>query len=178
MTDKYRVMFVGLDKGIEQEVAITRVATKLAIPEAKASTFFANKALFAPADKEKALKQVKLFASMGIQAKLQLLNDANSQTTKNDRDERLFEALDYITSSLIRLEERLDDIEQKLANNKPADPEIEEEDWQDESYLEELDFEPTPVKRSPMMLYSLVTAAVLLIVLLVLTLVYPDLLNF
>ena len=32
----------------------------------------------------------------------------------SQRDQRLFDALDYITSSLIRLEEKLEDIEQRL----------------------------------------------------------------
>ncbi|CCQ09872.1 putative orphan protein [Pseudoalteromonas luteoviolacea B = ATCC 29581] len=183
MADKFRVIFASLDAGLDQQVAVSRLANKLNIPPAKAVTFFSKKPLFAPADKEKALKQAKLFASLGIQAKLQNVN-AGAQTDNTARDERLFEALDYITSSLIRLEERLEDIEQQLEqrlNTPQTATELtidEEENWEDDHYLDDLDIEPPVAKRSPIVLYSIVGTVALLIVLLALTLIYPDIMNF
>ncbi|WP_462173320.1 hypothetical protein [Pseudoalteromonas xiamenensis] len=178
MTDKYRVIYTGLDSGIEQEVAITRLATKLGLPENKAAAFFAKKPLFAPADKEKAMKQVKLFASMGIQAKLQT-SGATNDSSSAQRDERLFEALDYITSSLIRLEERLEEIEQRLGQTPAIKHSVDdEEDWEDDGFLDDLDIDPQPKKRSPIVLYSLVSGVAILVILLALTLIHPDIMNF
>lgn len=181
MTDQYRVIFAGFDPGVDSATATARLSSKLNIPEAKAAGFFAKKPLFAPSDKEKAMKQVKLLASLGISAKLQSANTqpASAAKVSSARDERLFEALDYITSSLIRLEERLEEIEQRLGHTQHTESLVEnDEDWEDDTFLEELDIDTAAPKRSPIVLYSLVGAVAILIILLALTLVYPDIMNF
>ncbi|MFP3458382.1 hypothetical protein R0J89_19225, partial [Psychrobacter sp. SIMBA_152] len=83
---------------------------KLKTSPEKVAAFFNGKPLFAPSNKEKALKQAKLLSTLGIKSKLQQTAPTQATSQKahdSQRDQRLFDALDYITSSLIRLEEKL-----------------------------------------------------------------------
>ena len=181
MTENFRVMYAGLAQDIERSNAIKQLAVKLKAPESKVAAFFENKPLFAPCEKEKALKQAKLLASVGIKSKLQPINNApavSSSDATSQRDERIFNALDYITSSLIRIEEKLDDLEQRLpATTQQPDPD-EGDEWQTDDLLldEEL---TTPIKkRSNMLLYSLIAMVVVLLVVLGLSFAFPDLFSF
>ncbi|MFK3872817.1 hypothetical protein [Pseudoalteromonas rhizosphaerae] len=181
MTENFRVMYAGLAQDIERSNAIKQLAVKLKAPESKVAAFFENNPLFAPCEKEKALKQAKLLASVGIKSKLQPINNApavSSSDATSQRDERIFNALDYITSSLIRIEEKLDDLEQRLAaSTQQPDPD-EGDEWQTDDLLldEEL---TTPIKkRSNMLLYSLIAMVVVLLVVLGLSFAFPDLFSF
>lgn len=180
MAENFRVMFAGLAKDTDQAHAISQLATRLKAPTAKVAAFFENKPLFAPCEKEKALKQAKILASVGIKSKLQPVQGntiASNNDTSSQRDERIFNALDYITSSLIRIEEKLDDLEQRLPANQQQAIADEEEDWQNDDLLldEEL---TTPIKkRSNVLLFSLIAMVVILLVVLGLSFAFPDLLS-
>ncbi|MFU2509826.1 MAG: hypothetical protein ACTH4U_18850 [Pseudoalteromonas prydzensis] len=182
MAENFRVMFAGLAQNTDQAHAISQLATKLKAPTAKVAAFFDNKPLFAPCEKEKALKQAKLLASVGVISKLQPVETstasstvASDNETSSQRDERIFNALDYITSSLIRIEEKLDDLEQRLPTTQQQANADEDEDWQNDDLLldEEL---TTPIKkRSNVLLFSLIAMVVILLVLLGLSFAFPDL---
>lgn len=182
MAENFRVMFAGLAQNTDQAHAISQLATKLKAPTAKVAAFFDNKPLFAPCEKEKALKQAKLLASVGVISKLQPVETstatstvASDTETSSQRDERIFNALDYITSSLIRIEEKLDDLEQRLPTTQQQANADEDEDWQNDDLLldEEL---TTPIKkRSNVLLFSLIAMVVILLVLLGLSFAFPDL---
>ena len=139
MSDKYRVVFASLNEGVSAAEAGAKLSQRLKIPESKVHAFFANKPLFSPADKEKSSKQVKLLHSMGIQTKLQPVNNGTDPVGQAQRDERLFGALDYITSSLIRIEERLEELEQKLTELPSETGETSTEQWQEDDLFEELE---------------------------------------
>ncbi|MEH6817673.1 MAG: hypothetical protein V7683_14170, partial [Pseudoalteromonas distincta] len=105
MADNFRVIFAGLADSVDIKTACTNLATKLKTPDEKVALFFKGKPLFTPSNKDKALKQAKLLASLGIKSKLQAVSNAiqnsSAPAANNQRDERIFDALDYITSSLI-----------------------------------------------------------------------------
>lgn len=181
MAENFRVMFAGLAKDTDQAHAISQLATRLKAPTAKVAAFFENKPLFAPCEKEKALKQAKILASVGIKSKLApvpISTVTSTSETTSQRDERIFNALDYITSSLIRIEEKLDDLEQRLPANQQQATADEDEDWQTDDLLldEEL---TTPIKkRSNTLLFSLIAMVVILLVVLGISFAFPDLFSF
>ncbi|MBE0457583.1 hypothetical protein NDQ71_15965 [Pseudoalteromonas sp. KG3] len=180
MAENFRVMFAGLAKDTDQAHAISQLATRLKAPTAKVAAFFENKPLFAPCEKEKALKQAKILASVGIKSNLAAVESStgtSNSETSSQRDERIFNALDYITSSLIRIEEKLDDLEQRFPANQQQATADEDEDWQTDDILldEEL---TTPIKkRSNILLFSLIAMVVILLVVLGLSFAFPDLLS-
>ena len=179
MANNFRVMFVGLAEGTEAKTACVNLANKLKTSEDKVTQFFNGKPLFAPNNKDKALKQAKLLASLGIKSKLQATGEQppQSPSAASQRDERIFDALDYITSSLIRLEEKLEELEQRLPTNELKPPTDESDEWQEDDLMldEQLD---EPVKtRSNTLLYSLIATAVLLLIVLAVYLAFPDLVS-
>ncbi|MBE0369364.1 hypothetical protein J8L98_15775 [Pseudoalteromonas sp. MMG013] len=176
MTDKYRVVFTSLNEGISAAEATTKLSQKLKIPESKVQAFFAGKPLFSIADKEKSTKQLKLLASLGIQAKLQPASSpSTSQLAQSQRDERLFGALDYITSSLIRIEERLEELEQRLPEQLPESNEKASEQWEDDELFEELELDSPPPKRSKTVQYGLGAILIILLIILALAIAFPNL---
>ncbi|MEM7390005.1 MAG: hypothetical protein AAF347_09200, partial [Pseudomonadota bacterium] len=148
-------------------------------------TLFEHKPLFAPSEQDKALKQAKLLASVGIKAKLQPINQAvtssqssNTAAQTKEREERIFDALDYITSSLIRLEEKLDDLEQRLPeleNNSVADS---DDSWQEDDLLLEDELTEPVKKRSNTLLYSLIAMVIVLLIILGVVELFPELFSF
>jgi len=179
MANNFRVMFVGLAEGTEAKTACVNLANKLKTSEDKVTQFFNGKTLFAPNNKDKALKQAKLLASLGIKSKLQATGEPSLQRpdATSQRDDRIFDALDYITSSLIRLEEKLDELEQRLPTNELKNTEDENDEWQQDDLMldDQLD---EPVKtRSNTLLYSLIATAVLLLIVLGIYLAFPDLVS-
>lgn len=182
MSENYRVMFAGLANDTQASDAQTKLATKLNASPNKVAAFFENKPLFAACSKDKALKQAKLLASLGIKSKLQPINTGTSANINDDaalqRDERIFNALDYITSSLIRIEEKLDDLEQRLPAVDEQPSVADEGDWQNDDLLldEELN---TPIKKhNNALLYSLIAMVILLLIVLGLSFAFPDLFAF
>ena len=181
MADNFRVIFVELAQDVDSKTVCVNLATKLKTSEEKVALFFKGKPLFAPNNKDKALKQAKLLASLGINCRLQAVSSAaqnSSVSIANSlRDERIFDALDYITSSLIRLEEKLEDLEQRLPEAQLKIPDESVDEWRSDDLMLEEDLVP-PKKRSNILLYSLVTTAVILLIVLAVFLIFPDLFSF
>lgn len=185
MAEKFRVMFAGLEAGVDQAQATEQLAAKLKTTTDKVATLFEHKPLFAPSEQDKALKQAKLLASVGIKAKLQPINKAatssqsdNTAAQAKEREERIFDALDYITSSLIRLEEKLDDLEQRipeLENNSVADS---DDSWQEDDLLLEDELTEPVKKRSNTLLYSLIAMVIVLLIILGVVELFPELFSF
>ena len=164
MSEQFKVVFAGMAQGRDPQTAATTLAEKLKTSVNKIEQFYKGKPLFAPADKSKALKQVKLLASVGISAKLQA-QSAPSQPQSAEQ-ERVFEALDYITSSLIRIEERLEDIESRIGYQGHEEVAEESEDeWESKELFDEFDFEPTPTKSKAWLYYLLAVLVILFIIL-------------
>ncbi len=120
-----------------------------------------------------------------IKSKLQPLNTSSSADNSNNnddaalqRDERIFNALDYITSSLIRIEEKLDDLEQRLPTVAEQPSTIDEDDWQNDDLLLDEELNTPLKKRSNALLYSLIAMVVLLLIVLGLSFAFPDLFSF
>ena len=76
MADNFRVIFAGLADNVDIKTACANLAAKLKTSDEKVALFFKGKPLFAPSDKDKALKQTKLLASLGIKSKLQAVSNA------------------------------------------------------------------------------------------------------
>ncbi len=182
MADNFRVIFAGLADNVDIKTACANLAAKLKTSDEKVALFFKGKPLFAPSDKDKALKQTKLLASLGIKSKLQAVSNAIQNSSpaaanNNQRDERIFDALDYITSSLIRLEEKLDELEQRLPEAQLNTPDESVDEWQNDDLMLDKDL-ATPKKRSNLLLYSLIATATILLVVLAVFLIFPDLFSF
>ncbi|WP_440055318.1 hypothetical protein ACSLBF_04030 [Pseudoalteromonas sp. T1lg65] len=172
MNELFKVVFVDIAANQDKEQAAELLATKLKTSPSKVQQFFDGRPLFAPTDKTKALKQVKLLSTMGINAKL--VNQADNSTTQVIDQERIFEALDYITSSLIRIEERLEDIEQQISQDKSNTSPDETTSWQEDELFEELDFDAPMPTKSKSWLYYLLAVLIILFVLLGVSLFFPD----
>jgi hypothetical protein len=92
--------------------------------------------------------------------------------------ECIFDALDYITSSLIRLEEKLDDLEQRLPELENSSELSSTDNWQEEDLLDEEAFCEPVKKRSNTLLYSLIAMVVVLLIALGIVELFPDLFSF
>ena len=182
MADNFRVIFVGLADGADSQAVTTALTEKLKTSPEKIAAFFNGKPLFAPCPKDKALKQTKLLSSLGVKSKLQAHATATKTSSQiaqdSQRDQRLFDALDYITSSLIRLEEKLEDLEQRLPDVELTLPDESIDEWQDDDLMLDESLSTTPQKRSNVVLYSLIATAVLLLIVLAVYLVFPNLFSF
>ncbi|WP_024611276.1 hypothetical protein [Pseudoalteromonas sp. TB64] len=181
MTDNFRVIFAGLADDVDTKIACTNLAQRLKTSEEKVMLFFKGKPLFAPSNKDKALKQAKLLVGLGIKSKLQAIPNtsaASIEKANNQRDERIFDALDYITSSLIRLEEKLDDLEQRLPALESKTPDENIDQWQDDDLMLDEELISTPKKRSNALLYSLIVTVVTLLIVLAAYLAFPNLFSF
>jgi hypothetical protein len=182
MADNFRVIFVGLAEGIDSRATKATLAAKLNTSEQKIAQFFSGKTLFVPSNKDKALKQSKLLASLGIQSKLQAVSTAAANklpdSQKTLRDERIFDALDYITSSLIRLEEKLEELEQRLPEIEVTAMADEHIEWQDDDLMLDDDLLTPLKKRSNVLLYALTATVITLLALLAVYLTNPNLFTF
>ncbi|WP_166110630.1 hypothetical protein [Pseudoalteromonas sp. Z9A5] len=181
MTDNFRVIFAGLADDVDAKTACTTLAQRLKTSEEKVTLFFKGKPLFAPSNKDKALKQAKLLVGLGIKSKLQAISSASSTNTEqanNQRDERIFDALDYITSSLIRLEEKLEELEQRLPEAESKAQIENNDEWQDDDLMLDEELISAPKKRSNVLLYSLIATVVTLLIVLAAYLAFPNLFSF
>ena len=181
MADNFRVIFVGLAEGADSQAVTTALTEKLKTSPEKVAAFFNGKPLFAPCPKDKALKQAKLLSTLGIKSKLQqtAATQTASQTAyDSQRDQRLFDALDYITSSLIRLEEKLEDIEQRLPEVELSLPDENNEVWEGDDLMLDEPLSTEPKKRGNLVLYSLISTAVILLIVLATYLLFPNLFSF
>ncbi|KAF7788971.1 hypothetical protein PRUB_a2084 [Pseudoalteromonas rubra] len=175
MSEHFRVVFSGFKPDTDSQAATEQLAAKLKVPTQKVVDFTAGKPLFGPGDKQKCLKQAKLLAVYGIQSKLQSQASAPAENIQNAANERVFDALDYITSSLIRIEEKLDELEQRIDGKQVQDEQHEEDEWEDEALFSELELDNEPPKRSKKLLYILLSLLLLLLIVLGLSLAFPEL---
>ncbi|MCG7535289.1 hypothetical protein [Pseudoalteromonas sp. OOF1S-7] len=175
MSEQFRIVFSGFKPGTDSQAATEQLATKLKVPAQKVADFTTGKPLFGPGDKQKCLKQAKLLAVYGIQSKLQSQSSAVSGPAQSAANERVFDALDYITSSLIRIEEKLDELEQRIDGKQVQDEQHEDDEWEDESLFSELELDSEPPKRSKKLLYILLSLLVLLLIVLGISLAFPEL---
>lgn len=178
MADNFRVIFVGFADGTDSYSASVALAEKLKTNPRKVTSFFNGNSLFAPTNKDKALKQTKLLSNLGINSKLQAHSNTNQTTLDSQRDQRIFDALDYITSSLIRLEEKLEEIEQRLPDVELSIPNEDIDDWHDTNLTLDEAMTETSTKKHNIALYFILAGAAALLVLLGLYLTLPDLFPF
>lgn len=171
MSERYRIIFARLDDATSIEQASSKLQSTLKLSPEKCEAFFNQQAIFSPSDKAKALKQSKVFANLGIQTRL--INVQPSSAEQN-KDEQILNALDYITSSLMRLEERLDDIQQQqLSSQNQQFVQL------DDEYTPELDLDdelPLSEQKtnSRLPLYWLAGLVTLLLLVLGGALLFPD----
>ncbi|MBQ4831977.1 hypothetical protein J8L70_01860 [Pseudoalteromonas sp. MMG010] len=182
MPEQYRVTFLSLADNTDSEIACANLAAKLKVSEDKITAFLNGKPLFSPCAKDKAFKQVKLLKSMGIETKIQTFSKPSNSfsapaTSDSQRDKKIFDALDYITSSLIRLEEKLDELEQRLPADENKQLTKQDEQWDDTELLIDDDF-ITPQKKKNPLLYTLIAGVIILCIILGIDLAFPELFYF
>ncbi|MBQ4813563.1 hypothetical protein J8M20_19525 [Pseudoalteromonas luteoviolacea] len=178
MGDQYRVTFAGFDADTDGQNAIERLAMKLGVSTQKVEAFTQGKPLFGSSEKNKCLKQAKLLAIYGFQSKIQEIQTSSSNAANHAANERVFEALDYITSSLIRIEEKLEDLEQRIDGQQKADDDKEEEQWQSDDLFDELDLDSEPKPKSKKLLYTLLSILFVLLIVLGFSLAFPEMVQF
>lgn len=175
----YRIQFAQLNNGVTAEQAKSILTTKLKLSDTKANQFLAGKQIFSPIPEQKALKQQKTFAALGIQVKL-ISTEKEIQTERSsDVDERILAALDYITTSIIRLEEKVDDLARlQQVQSGEADLELDVENknsWGDDLEFEE-ELEATSKPKNINWLF--ITLIAILLSLLGVVIAFPNLLPF
>ncbi|WP_105188180.1 hypothetical protein [Pseudoalteromonas sp. T1lg48] len=181
MSEQYRLLFADLDKDQSLEQATAALQQRLKLAEQQVEAFFAGEAIFPASEKTKALKQAKVLAGLGVRARLKRIA-APAQTPRaatGQADEQVLAALDYITSSLIRLEERLDDMDQRFSEHLLNQQQSNHTDdlALDLSLDEKLDLSSSSASRQPLLIV-IPLLIVLLLALLGVSYFYPDLFNF
>ncbi|SFC75532.1 hypothetical protein [Pseudoalteromonas denitrificans] len=186
MSLSFRITFASLSNELTEIQAIDILQTKLKLNANVAQKFLQGGEVFNPISQEKALKQQKIFASMGIKVKITDISANNSPQEKNptnlisqaEKDAKIISALDYITTSLIRLEEKVDELSQNTSEQLPS--------LDDENELSEqpepLDFDEDfglPIKKRQSRLFLVIVSSILVILLIALgiSLTYPELLK-
>jgi len=190
MSLSFKITFKSLSSKLSELQAKDILQTKLKLSSAVADKFFHGEEVFNAISQEKALKQQKVFATMGINvniiditAKVSSVgvkqNNQSSAISQAEKDAKIMSALDYITTSLIRLEEKVDELSQNTSEQLPS--------LDDENELLELteplefdeDFD-SPIKKGPNRLFLAIISSILVILLIALgvSLAYPDLLKF
>ena len=119
MTEQYRVVFVALQASTDRERALQHLCQSYRLSFDSASAFLDKKAGFPPRDRTQALRMVLALSKLNIIARLQQvrLSQAASKAKAQgmqDNQQGLFQALDYISTVLVRIEERLERLEQQI----------------------------------------------------------------
>ncbi len=177
MSHAVRILFSGLAEGTSQAEAANVLSAKFKLSEQKVNRFFQKQPVFAKTELAKAKKQQAMFASLGIQTRL-VADEQTGASPRNEsdrlRDEKIMQALDYITTSLIRLEEKVDELaQQNVADTDDLADDLAsiKSEWDEEL---ELEIEEPSKHRPNWLLFSLIGLLVLMVTLLLLTLLYPD----
>ncbi len=181
MSEQYKLVFAHLDEDKTQDQAIIALQQKLKLNEKQTQAFFDGQPIFPASDQNKALKQAKVLATLGIRSRLKRVTTGTAATAEHSskRDEQILAALDYVTSSLIRIEERLDDMDHRFSERLQRDEDtgVIDDLGLDLSLGEDLDIDPiSKPKRWPIVL--LVVLIVLLLTILGLHYLYPDVIEF
>jgi len=190
MSLSFKITFESLSSKLSELQAKDILQTKLKLSSAVADKFLHGEEVFNAISQEKALKQQKVFATMGINVNIiditakvssegEKQNSQSSAISQAEKDAKIMSALDYITTSLIRLEEKVDELSQNTSEQLPS--------LDDENELLELteplefdeDFD-TPIKKGSNRLFLVIISSILVILLIALgiSLFYPDLLKF
>lgn len=178
MSQLYQITFKKLADPALASDAKNALQQKLKLSDAQITRFFNGDSVFNPMPLEKAKRQQKLFSSMGISltAKAVALGSADKTARQQEVDEKIVAALDYITTSLIRLEEKVDELATKQnADNDTIDL---DEVTQSSSWGDDLEFEDgddTPPKRSKFFPYLIATLIGVLLILLGVLIAFPHL---
>lgn len=178
MSNHYRIQFSSLADSLSEQQAHSILVSKLKLSEQNATLFLSGKPIFNATTKEKALKQQKTFATLGIHIRIQDLTANESsdvQTRANDVDTRILAALDYITTSIIRLEEKVDDLARQQQELNISDTELPNES---SGWGEDLEFEESePVKNTRKINWIFISLLTVLLTLLAVVLVFPELIQ-
>ena len=189
MSLSFKITFESLSSKLTEVQAKDILQTKLKLTSSIADKFLQGEEVFNAIPQEKALKQQKIFSSMGINVKViditakktnssKSINNQNeiSAISQAEKDAKIMSALDYITTSLIRLEEKVDELSQ---NNAEQLPSLEDDNDQLDT-PETLEFDEdfdTPIKKGPNRLFLTIISSILVLLLIALgmSLAYPDL---
>ena len=190
MSLSFKITFESLSSKLSELQAKDILQTKLKLSSAVADKFLQGEEVFNAINQEKALKQQKVFATMGINvnivditAKVSSVgvkqNNQSLSISQAEKDAKIMSALDYITTSLIRLEEKVDELSQNTSAQLPS---LDDDNDLLES-PEPLEFDEdfdSPIKKGPNRLFLAITSSifVLLLIALGISLAYPDLLKF
>ena len=166
MSKQYKVLFSSL-QDTDQNSAHTALIEKLKLTPTQATRFLAGGSVFAPTAADKAKKQQTLLGSMGIVTQIKTLH----APVGNKPDQHTMAALDYLTSSIMRIEERLENIEMQLLEQANQAP----QDSGDDLDLSLNDEAVEPPSSNNHILIYLLAAAVLLLILLGVYSLYPEL---
>jgi hypothetical protein len=190
MSLSFKITFKSLSSKLSELQAKDILQTKLKLSSAVADKFFHGEEVFNAISQEKALKQQKVFATMGINvniiditAKVSSVgvkqNNQSAAISQAEKDAKIMSALDYITTSLIRLEEKVDELSQNTSEQLPS---LEDDNDLLES-PEPLEFDEdfdSPIKKRSNRLFLTIISSILVVLLITLgiSLAYPDLLKF
>lgn len=172
MTQRYQITFKQLKNDLTPSQAHSLLQNKLKLSSKLSARFLNGEKVFNPISLEKAQKQQTLFAQLGIHINIQGITETTTAIRNSEVDEKILAALDYITTSLIRLEEKVDEL--AAQNNETVTLELDEAP-EPESWGEELAFDDAPAKRSKLFPYLVATLVILLVGLLAVLLIYPEL---
>jgi hypothetical protein len=181
MSGRYLLVFNGLKEGTSAKEAQQVLINQLKLSPQKAQLFLQGKPVFSPVDGEKAKKQQAMFANLGIHVSVKAGSaptPAQSQPTQQDQvNQQMLAALDYITTTLIRLEEKVDDLvqaQQQLAQPEELMfPEESDPDWGDDLEFDESAAKP---KNKLKLVWLVVGIGIVLCVIAGVFIMYPDLL--
>lgn len=188
MSLSFKIIFKSLSSKLSELQAKDILQTKLKLSSAVADKFLQGEEVFNAISQEKALKQQNIFATMGINvniiditANVNKVDDqqSNSAISQAEKDAKIMSALDYITTSLIRLEEKVDELSQNTSEQLPSlDDENELLETSEPLEFDE-DFD-SPIKKGFSRLFLTIISCILLILLIALgiSFAYPDLLKF
>lgn len=174
----YRIQFAQLSNNLTTEQAKTILTTKLKLSDTNAMQFLQGKLIFSPISQEKAIKQQKTFAALGIKVKIVATDTPKTPDSESERDvdQRILAALDYITTSIIRLEEKVDDLTRlQQEQSGEADLELERNSWGEEL---EFDEETEPTGKSKNINWLFFALIAILLSLLGVIIAFPNLLPF
>ncbi|MEO2280642.1 hypothetical protein [Pseudoalteromonas pernae] len=180
MSEQYKLVFAHLDEDKTQVQATLALQQKLKLNDKQTQAFFDGQPIFPASDQNKALKQAKVLATLGIRSRLKRVTTGAAATAEHSskRDEQILAALDYVTSSLIRIEERLDDMDHRFSErlHRDEDTGVIDDLGLDLSLGEDLDIDPiSKPKRWPIVLLGVLI--VLLLTILGLHYLYPDIIE-
>lgn len=179
MSGRYLLVFNGLKGSITAKQAQTVLTNQLKLSPQKAQLFLQGKPVFSPVDAEKAKKQQAMFANLGINVQVKAASSpssANHATQQDQVNQQVLAALDYITTTLIRLEEKVDDLIQNQQQLTPTE-ELMFPQESDPEWGEELEFDESSKPKNKLKLVWLVVGiGIILCVIAGGLIIYPDLL--